>query len=142
MGKRYGFRIPLPISLGYCKKDVTPLLTHWSYVFLALTHRYILCSSCHEKGSSGLLQQYGVVLNAMALAADSVHMVTRQETETMLSFIIWVLEIIYKLKVIYVTFAYWKHENIFISGQSFCSHLSGVCIMDICNDKMEGLRVV
>ena len=23
---------------GLCKKDVTPLLTHWSYVFLALTH--------------------------------------------------------------------------------------------------------
>ena len=28
------------ISMGYCKKDVTLLLTHWSYVFLALTHRY------------------------------------------------------------------------------------------------------
>ena len=27
------------ISLGYCKKDITPLLTHWSYVFLALTQR-------------------------------------------------------------------------------------------------------
>ena len=27
------------ISMGQCKKDVTPLLTHWSYVFLALTHR-------------------------------------------------------------------------------------------------------
>ena len=26
------------ISMGWCKKDVTPLLTHWSYVFLALTH--------------------------------------------------------------------------------------------------------
>ena len=26
-------------SMGSCKKDVTPLLTHWSYVFLALTHR-------------------------------------------------------------------------------------------------------
>ena len=26
--------------MGYCKKDVTPLLTHWSYVFLALTHRH------------------------------------------------------------------------------------------------------
>ena len=26
------------VSLGLCKKDVTPLLTHWSYVFLALTH--------------------------------------------------------------------------------------------------------
>ena len=27
-------------SVGLCKIDVTPLLTHWSYVFLALTHRY------------------------------------------------------------------------------------------------------
>ena len=24
--------------MGWCKKDVTPLLTHWSYVFLASTH--------------------------------------------------------------------------------------------------------
>ena len=28
------------ISMGKCKKDITPLLKHWSYVFLALTHRY------------------------------------------------------------------------------------------------------
>ena len=28
------------ISMGYCKKDVTPSLTHWIYVFLALPHRY------------------------------------------------------------------------------------------------------
>ena len=28
------------IPMGWCKKDVTPLLTHWSDVFLALTHRY------------------------------------------------------------------------------------------------------
>ena len=27
-------------SMGLCQKDVTPLLTHWSYVFLALTHRH------------------------------------------------------------------------------------------------------
>ena len=33
------------ISMGLCKKDVTPLLTHWSYVFLALTHRYGIESS-------------------------------------------------------------------------------------------------
>ena len=26
-------------SMGWCNKDITPLLTHWSYVFLALTHR-------------------------------------------------------------------------------------------------------
>ena len=25
--------------MGECKKDVTPLLTHWSYIFLAQTHR-------------------------------------------------------------------------------------------------------
>ena len=23
------------LSIGYCKKDVNPLLTHWSYIFLA-----------------------------------------------------------------------------------------------------------
>ena len=28
------------ISMGQCVKNVTPLLTHWSYVFLAQTHRY------------------------------------------------------------------------------------------------------
>ena len=33
-------KIHFLISMGYCKKDVTPLLTYWSYVFLALTHRY------------------------------------------------------------------------------------------------------
>ena len=37
------------ILMGYCKKDVTPLLTHWSYVFLTLTHRYHLqaCNFSH-----------------------------------------------------------------------------------------------
>ena len=30
------------ISNGYCKKDVTPLLAHWSYVFLAITYRFYL----------------------------------------------------------------------------------------------------
>ena len=29
----------IDLSMGYCKKDVTPVLTHWSYVSLALTHR-------------------------------------------------------------------------------------------------------
>ena len=26
--------------MGLCKKDVTPLLMHWSYIFLALTHQF------------------------------------------------------------------------------------------------------
>ena len=30
-------------SMGLCKKDIAPLLTHWSYVFLALIYRnYII----------------------------------------------------------------------------------------------------
>ena len=29
------------ISMGKCKKDATPLLTHWSYVSLALAHQYV-----------------------------------------------------------------------------------------------------
>ena len=32
------------IYMGWCKKDVTPLLAHCSYVFLALTHWYVRCS--------------------------------------------------------------------------------------------------
>ena len=29
-------------SMGWCKKCVTPLLMHWRYVFVALTHRPVL----------------------------------------------------------------------------------------------------
>ena len=42
------------ISMGWCKKDVTPLLTHWSYVFLALTHQYEDCLS-NYRWFTGLL---------------------------------------------------------------------------------------
>ena len=35
------FMISTVISMGYCKKDVTPLLTHWSYIFLAITHWFV-----------------------------------------------------------------------------------------------------
>ena len=34
---------PHCISMGQCKKDVTPLLTHWRYIFLALTYLYYRC---------------------------------------------------------------------------------------------------
>ena len=30
------------ISIGLCKRDVTPVRQQWSYVFLALAHRYIV----------------------------------------------------------------------------------------------------
>ena len=34
-------------AMGECKKDVTPVLMHWSYVFLALTHRRCPIESQH-----------------------------------------------------------------------------------------------
>ena len=34
-------QLPDFIAMGLCKKDVTPLLTHWSCVFLALTHQLV-----------------------------------------------------------------------------------------------------
>ena len=43
------------ISMGLCKKDITPLLMHWSYVFLALTHRY---DTFHNHGH--VVYTYGV----------------------------------------------------------------------------------
>ena len=30
--------LPYHISKDWCKEDVTPVLTHWSYIFLPLTH--------------------------------------------------------------------------------------------------------
>ena len=37
----YGIVDPVKIvSMGLCKKDITPLLTRWSYVFLALIHHH------------------------------------------------------------------------------------------------------
>ena len=49
-------RLYLIISLGYCKNDVTPLLTHWSYVFLALTHRYITLKALFSISSEKLFK--------------------------------------------------------------------------------------
>ena len=34
-------------AMGYCKKDITPLLMHWSYFFLALTHWMPLMPPSH-----------------------------------------------------------------------------------------------
>ena len=34
-------------SMGQCKKEVTPLLTHWGYVSVALTHRDKIVLSSH-----------------------------------------------------------------------------------------------
>ena len=56
-------------SMVWCKTDVTPSLTHWSYVFLALTHRndiyifyyflYNVINSLHpSKSATKIYQSY------------------------------------------------------------------------------------
>ena len=48
-------RRQLLTSVDWCKKDVTPLLTHWSYVFLALTHRHDLFTAGSPSWSGYLI---------------------------------------------------------------------------------------
>ena len=39
----------LIISIGLMQENITPLLTHWSYIFLVLTHRsYLMQARCHH----------------------------------------------------------------------------------------------
>ena len=40
--------------IGYCKKDITPLLTHWSYIFLVLTHRNVFGTDFEYSTHMGL----------------------------------------------------------------------------------------
>ena len=44
-------------SMGWCKKDVTPLLTHWSYIFIALTHRNDLQTDNDDYPKIALISQ-------------------------------------------------------------------------------------
>ena len=43
---RYVYESGRYISMRQYKKDITPVLTHWSYAFLALTPRYKFCRYC------------------------------------------------------------------------------------------------
>ena len=46
------------ISTGKCNKDVTPFLTHWIYVFLALTDRYDMPSQIYGKRQVSALLEH------------------------------------------------------------------------------------
>ena len=58
---------PFEVKLmGYLKKNITPLLTHWSYVFLAPTHWNMLAPysdhqiSPQSKYINPIVQEYGI----------------------------------------------------------------------------------
>ena len=61
----------MPIMMGLCKKDVTPLLTHWSCIFLALSHRYVLdfqtSWQCNVRTSLSLIKHVGNILHLFSL---------------------------------------------------------------------------
>ena len=62
------------ISMGWYKKDVTPLLTHWSYVFLALTHWYN--SIWSNIRTTPLVSSCSNCLSASKLPPSGIHVVT------------------------------------------------------------------
>ena len=55
------------ILMGWCKKDLTPMLTHWSYVFLALTHWYAMSIQWRHNEHHGILnhQSHDCLLNRL-----------------------------------------------------------------------------
>ena len=71
------------ISMGLCKKVVTPLLTHWSYVFLALTagvkrhnwhnglasimHHYITYNNRNGLSIEPLISHFSEIFNKVGL---------------------------------------------------------------------------
>ena len=55
-------------------KDVTPLLTHWSYVFLALTRRYDDCCLIDLDGSIMIADDIKAIpWGIMDIAYSSLH---------------------------------------------------------------------
>ena len=46
VGHKVSTSHPTSCSMALCKTAVTPLLAHWSYCSLALSHRYVTFSSC------------------------------------------------------------------------------------------------
>ena len=62
------------ISMSECKKDITPLLTHWGYVFLALTHRIglylkFLEGNSHMRSLNGIPSQIPVHIPTHTISA-------------------------------------------------------------------------
>ena len=70
------FEVAWTISMGWWKKNVTPLLTRWSYVFLALTHRcnprWAKRSRCSLWHCQRYLTQRYIRLNIPFATGDSV----------------------------------------------------------------------
>ena len=52
--------------MDYCKKDVTPLVTHWSHIFLAIYYRDIL-GALHQTGIScqNIIKSQNVLHNSI-----------------------------------------------------------------------------
>ena len=58
------------ISMVWCKRDVSPLLTHWTYVSLVLTHRYVfaipnssLTLKCHKVLICTLMEYENMIIS-------------------------------------------------------------------------------
>ena len=88
------------ILMGECKKDETPLLTHWSYVFLALTHRscliYKYIDGLAQEGRNSRALAMKLCLSCINLSSSTHtrHPIVHPSGQDMWSFL-WVQCLIY-----------------------------------------------
>ena len=69
------------VSMGWSKKDVTPLLMHWSYIFLALTHRH--CNDIIRSVMAYQITTLTIVYTTVYSGADQ----RKHQSSTLLAFV-------------------------------------------------------
>ena len=85
----------LDISMGLCVKDVTTLLAHWGYVFLPLTHWYVLLllTLCHPLVSLSIKSAQhidGLVQDCSISIANALE-ILQSYTEPTISLLLWLV---------------------------------------------------
>ena len=125
------------ISMGQCKKDVTALLMHWSYVFLALTHRFDRITTgsglwCNANTDIITLQQSLWTEGASSLVVNPIIWFNGWQR------LVWMLRIIVLFKLNCFSWLSDYHNIIFISTKiSLSRRRYGVCCLDLLNTLMS-----
>ena len=125
------------ISMGQCKKYVTPLLMHWSYVFLALTHRFDRITTgsgswCNANTDIITLQQSLWSEGASSLVVNPIIGLNGWQR------LVWMLRIIVLFKLNCFSWLSDYHNIIFISIKiSLSRRRYGVYRLDLLNTLMS-----
>ena len=105
------------IVMGWCKKYVTQLLTHWSYIFLTLTHRVMLFLSL-----------------IWDIVGPCVRVITHSKTFVRISFSTWVATLFTRWQVLLSTYSCMRNKEMmairalsrrsYLSALNFCVSVS------------------